>query len=222
MAERANRPTPVCLCVIQAFFDAMSTVWHTETVDGQALYGKAFYNIDYFNKYHLSQASSFSCDHMHDGLGFMTQHVALTVKFERALQAVDPSVAMHYWDFTIDGEDIFLNKDGNFSQYWFDAEVRHTTDGRQPHGLSLPDLTRGGSLCLSVCAGVRRRLVRPRGPQRAHYDQGPMGLHRDQEGGHRRRRREPRHHHHPLACLPACLGLTAGHAPVLLRGACPQ
>lgn len=126
----------------------MSTVWHTETVDGQALYGKAFYNIDYFNKYHLSQASSFSCDHMHDGLGFMTQHVALTVKFERALQAVDPSVAMHYWDFTIDGEDIFLNKDGNFSQYWFDAEVRYTTwppPARSSHERWL---------CLSVCVQV--------------------------------------------------------------------
>jgi hypothetical protein len=51
----------------------MEAVWKTETEAGQSLYGGDFYNIDYFNKYHLLQASSFSCDHMHDGLGFMTQ-----------------------------------------------------------------------------------------------------------------------------------------------------
>lgn len=51
--------------------------------------------------------------------------MALTVKFERSLQAVAPAIALPYWDFTIDAEDIFAHKDGNFTQYWFETEVRH-------------------------------------------------------------------------------------------------
>lgn len=53
--------------------------------------------------------------------------MALTVKFERSLQAVAPAIALPYWDFTIDAEDIFAHKDGNFTQYWFETEVRHHT-----------------------------------------------------------------------------------------------
>lgn len=41
------------------------------------------------------------CDHLHDGTGFATSHMALTLMFERAVQAVDPSIAVPYWDFTI-------------------------------------------------------------------------------------------------------------------------
>ena len=43
-----------------------------------------------------------SCDHMHDVLGFLTQHMGLTLSFEQRLQAVDPSISMPYWDYTID------------------------------------------------------------------------------------------------------------------------
>jgi hypothetical protein len=53
----------------------------------------------------LSQGAK-SCDHMHDGNGFLTQHVALSSVFERSLQAVDRSVALPYWDFTIDSQAI--------------------------------------------------------------------------------------------------------------------
>ena len=39
---------------------------------------------------------------MHDGLGFLTQHIALSLAFEQSMQAVNPRVALPYWDFTID------------------------------------------------------------------------------------------------------------------------
>ena len=42
------------------------------------------------------------CDQMHDGLGFLTNHGAETMQFEQSLQAVDPSVSVPYWDYTID------------------------------------------------------------------------------------------------------------------------
>ena len=39
---------------------------------------------------------------MHDGMGFFSQHVAITNAFEAALQAVDPSVSVPFWDYTQD------------------------------------------------------------------------------------------------------------------------
>ena len=37
---------------------------------------------------------------MHDGMGFLTQHIALTADYEVALRAVDAAVTVPYWDFT--------------------------------------------------------------------------------------------------------------------------
>lgn len=33
----------------------------------------------------------------------MTSHIALTLMFEQSLQAIDPSIAVPYWDFTVEG-----------------------------------------------------------------------------------------------------------------------
>lgn len=52
------------------------------------------------------------------------QHAALTLKFEKAIQAVDPSVSVPYWDYTIDGHLITDSYDGQFSRHWFDLDVR--------------------------------------------------------------------------------------------------
>ena len=43
------------------------------------------------------------CDHWHDSAGFAISHVAISLMFEQALQAVDLSIALPYWDFTIEG-----------------------------------------------------------------------------------------------------------------------
>jgi hypothetical protein len=50
---------------------------------------------------HNTLAGNSDCDHMHDGLGFLTNHGAQTVQFEQALQAVNPRVSVPYWDYTI-------------------------------------------------------------------------------------------------------------------------
>lgn len=34
----------------------------------------------------------------------MTHHVGLTLLFEQALQVVNPSVTIPYWEYTIEGE----------------------------------------------------------------------------------------------------------------------
>lgn len=41
-------------------------------------------------------------DHIHEGLGFIPQHLKMTNMFESAMQAVDPSVSLFYWDYTIE------------------------------------------------------------------------------------------------------------------------
>lgn len=56
-----------------AFFDAAQTLWKTTTEAGQRLYGPDYMDIMYFTSYHLTYAAERSCDHMHDGVGFMTQ-----------------------------------------------------------------------------------------------------------------------------------------------------
>lgn len=43
------------------------------------------------------------CDHWHAGPGFVTSHIALTLMFEQSLQSINPSIALPYWDFTIEG-----------------------------------------------------------------------------------------------------------------------
>lgn len=54
------------------------------------------------------------------------QHMALTIKFEKAVQAVDGSVSVPYWDYTIDAESIFMDKDKSLSEFWLQADVRHS------------------------------------------------------------------------------------------------
>lgn len=46
------------------------------------------------------------CDHFHDGMGFFTSHNAITIDFEKALQVVDPTVTVPYWDYTIDFHEV--------------------------------------------------------------------------------------------------------------------
>ena len=43
------------------------------------------------------------CDHWHDGAGFVTHHIAFTLLVEQSIQAIDPSLAMPYWDYALDG-----------------------------------------------------------------------------------------------------------------------
>ena len=68
-------------------------------------YGPEYTGIDNFVGVHANQATGeIGCDHWHEGSGFLTHHLALSSSLEMALSAVDKSVAMPYWDFTIEGE----------------------------------------------------------------------------------------------------------------------
>ena len=111
---------------LKSTLDAMATLWFTSEEIGQELYGNKFHNISYFTRAHYFGASHRNADHIHEGqggrfkliftmrvrrlmalklhLGFLSQHLKLTNKFELAMQSVDNSVSLPYWDFTIDSE----------------------------------------------------------------------------------------------------------------------
>ena len=79
----------------EAFLDAAEVMWRvTDAAEGAAKYGASFRPIDYFVTLHAKLAGDPCCDHMHDGMGFLTQHVALTNMFEVALQSVSPRLAV--------------------------------------------------------------------------------------------------------------------------------
>jgi len=102
------------------FFNTMEIVYKTNREDGQAAYGDYFEPIDKLVAYHNQLAGSKYCDHMHDGYGFLTQHAALSKWFEVVLQAIEPSVALPYWDYTIEGQAV--NNTGDIAK-WRHSDV---------------------------------------------------------------------------------------------------
>ena len=87
---------------LSATMDAMYALWEYEEADGQKKYGENFHSASYFNIAHDFCAGQRDADHIHQGLGFVPQHIKLTNMFEASMQAVNPAVTMPYWDFTMD------------------------------------------------------------------------------------------------------------------------
>ena len=108
------------------FFDAFQVMLTNSTSEGQNAYGMNYRSIDYFTQVHLNTAAARRADHMHDGMGFLTQHVALTNMFELALQSVAPSLAVPFWDITED------------------AALVRSKGGQRMHRLATGDLTGDG------------------------------------------------------------------------------
>ncbi|CBJ33028.1 Hypothetical Protein RRSL_02205 [Ectocarpus siliculosus] len=86
----------------EAFLDAMEKLYRLPTEEGVALYGDDYKGISFFVQMHLDGAGVSDCDHWHDDAGIMTHHVGYTMLFEQALQVVDPSVTIPYWEYTIE------------------------------------------------------------------------------------------------------------------------
>lgn len=87
---------------LAATMDAMYTLWSTDEETGQKKYGDSYHDSSYFAAAHDFNAAQQDSDHIHEGLGFLPQHIKLTNMFEEAVQAVDSGVALPYWDFTMD------------------------------------------------------------------------------------------------------------------------
>jgi len=89
--------------------DAMATIWTTSEEDGQALYGENFHCSAYFVSAHYYGSAGIDADYTHGGQGFVPQHSKLSNVFELAMQAVDPSVTLPYWDYTIDAATVSMS-----------------------------------------------------------------------------------------------------------------
>ena len=126
------------------FLNAAHTLWEYSTEEGRKVFGGDFTSIQTFVEVHSQASNDMLCDSFHGGTGFLTRHLALTNSFEAALRAIDPAVTLPYWDFTIEGEEIYeLNKNPSylmeitpvFSAEWFGSVDidHHIADGRWAH-----------------------------------------------------------------------------------------
>ena len=86
------------------FMNAAATLWKTSTVDGKKLYGDRYYDIHYMAIVHNDLAGNSACDFIHGDLGyaFVNAHTALNMMLEQSVQAVNPRLALPYWDYTLD------------------------------------------------------------------------------------------------------------------------
>lgn len=114
-----------------ALFTAMEIVYTMPTRDGLEKYGSSFRGIAYFMTEHLKAAAAKECDHWHDGAGMISTHIAYTLEFEQALQVVDPTVSLPYWDFTIDDKAYGTNWTLSplFSDEWFGPIPKNPNHG---------------------------------------------------------------------------------------------
>ena len=82
------------------FLDAFHTLWTVSTVDGQKKYGMKYKSIYYFASIHNDAGGNSVCDEFHGGVGFLSNHMYLSVYLEQSLQLVNPKVALHYMEYT--------------------------------------------------------------------------------------------------------------------------
>ena len=100
---------------LEATMDAMYTLWSMSEEEGKEKYGANFHSSTYIAYAHHFNAAQQNADHIHEGLGFLPQHIKLTNIVELAVQAVDPSVSMPYWDFTMEAK----SDDSPFDSFMF-------------------------------------------------------------------------------------------------------
>ncbi|CAM9148680.1 unnamed protein product [Phaeothamnion confervicola] len=85
------------------FLDALEVVHRLPIEEGVRRYGNKFTNYEQQVAKHLGRMTLDGYSRFHNGQVFLTAHFAFSLELEQALQAVDPSVALPFWDYTIDG-----------------------------------------------------------------------------------------------------------------------
>ena len=99
----------------EEFLDALYSLWSTNTVDGQELYGDRYKSLYYLATVHMDAGANPVCDEFHSQSGgFLNNHVMLNQFLEQSLQLVNPRVALHYLEypkyFTEDYDDSFWSQ----------------------------------------------------------------------------------------------------------------
>ena len=123
------------------FLHAAAKIWKYTTSEGREKYGDKFTGINELVEEHALASNDIKCDQFHEGSGFFTHHFAITQTFEATLRAIDPSVTLPYWDFTIEGQQIedagespshFLEVTPFLNDKWFGStdENGHVQDSK--------------------------------------------------------------------------------------------
>jgi len=128
---RSSKKSAICLYVRREvrdltikdrdlLLDTMYTLWSVSDDEGQKKYGANYHSSTYFVEWHFFNAGQRESDHIHEGAGFLTQHLKLTNAFELSLQSVNPAVTLPYWDFTIEGTaGLPVSESPIFTPEWF-------------------------------------------------------------------------------------------------------
>jgi hypothetical protein len=128
----------------EKFLDAAATIWQYSQEDGREKFGAKFTSIGTLVATHALSSNNVMCDEVHEGTGFFTHHSAFGNVFEMSVRTVDPSVTIPYWDFTIEGQEIYNSQRPPsylkeitpiFSDTWFGDvdEKGHIIDSRWAH-----------------------------------------------------------------------------------------
>ena len=127
------------------FLDALKTLYTLSDDKGKAKYGDKYQTAAYFSFKHLTGAGVSDCDHWHDGAGLISNHMALTLEVEQALQSIDPSISMPYWEYGMDNYLYDKWYDSPmFNSDWFGEanplnDLHVIDDGGRWAGLMVPD-----------------------------------------------------------------------------------
>eukprot|EP01038_Epipyxis_sp_PR26KG_P004342 gene4342-6145_t len=89
---------------LKSFIIASHEMYELSDQEGQRLYGPEYRSNSYLLQYHFFNAAQQDSDHIHEGNGFLLQHVKLSNMFENAVRAINPALSLPYWDFTIDAQ----------------------------------------------------------------------------------------------------------------------
>ena len=86
----------------EQFLSAMRIMYSTEGELGRKQFGKKYLSMEELVATHLEGAADKACDHWHDDAGFVVHHIAFTLLMEQSLQAIDETITVPYWDYTLD------------------------------------------------------------------------------------------------------------------------
>eukprot|EP01038_Epipyxis_sp_PR26KG_P007907 gene7907-10732_t len=84
------------------FYETAYELWKYGDKEGEKRYGQNFHSNTGLYRLHYFNAAQQDSDHIHDGNGFLMQHIKFSNYFEQSLQSVDSSISLPYWDYTRD------------------------------------------------------------------------------------------------------------------------
>ena len=87
---------------LDTYINTLYTLYTTPNEVGKELYGADFENSSYILRHHYFNAAQHDNDHIHEGNGFLMQHVKIANVVDQSLLLIDPRESLPYWDYTLD------------------------------------------------------------------------------------------------------------------------